>query len=104
MTNNQEKTLEELVDEVDDCKTQVFEQLDEGRETMKQLKTDVQHLSLQQEQLYEMVKELVDIYRSAKGFVRVLGWVGVVVKWTAAIGIPIGAFFYFLKTGYWPKH
>ena len=37
----------------------------------------------------KMTQDLVDILKAAKGFFQVLGWIAVVVKWVAAIVIPL---------------
>lgn len=47
----------------------------------------------------ENVSEVLDIVRLAKGFFKVLGWIGNGIKLIAAVGVPIAAFIYWLKFG-----
>jgi hypothetical protein len=44
-------------------------------------------------------REVLDILHAGKGFFRVVGWIGNVVKWAAAIGAPLIAFYYAVKQG-----
>lgn len=45
------------------------------------------------------VAEVLDIVRLAKGFFKVLGWIGSGIKIIAGVGVPIAAFIYWLKFG-----
>lgn len=44
-------------------------------------------------------REVLDILHAGKGFFKVVGWIGSMVKWAAAIGAPLIAFYYALKHG-----
>lgn len=44
-------------------------------------------------------REVLDILHAGKGFFKVVGWIGNMVKWAAAIGAPLIAFYYALKHG-----
>jgi len=50
------------------------------------------------------MNELLDIFRASKGFIKVAGRIGQLIKWAAGLGISVGALWYFLKTGHWPEH
>ena len=43
--------------------------------------------------------ELVDLFMTAKGAFRLLGWIGSAVKWVSGIAIAIGVLFAILKSG-----
>jgi len=38
------------------------------------------------EGIQQNVQELLDLWKSAKGFVRVVGWIGFAIKWLAVTG------------------
>lgn len=49
------------------------------------------------------MKEIIDAWNDAKGFVRTIRTIGNIIRWTALIGATIGAFWMFLRTGHWLK-
>ena len=63
-----------------------------GSERMKRLEDKIDGNSAD-------TKEVLDILHAGKGFFKVVGWIGNVVKWAAAIGAPLVAFWFALKHG-----
>jgi len=54
-------------------------QLDRGDERMERIETDVAVMKGQ-------VAEVYEILSAAKGFFKVLGWIGKAVKWAVGVG------------------
>ena len=54
----------------------------------------------QQEQAVDIkeLRGLLEAWRSAKGAIRVLGWIGAVSKWIAGAGIGLGLLWAAIKT------
>ena len=48
-------------------------------------------------------EEILSIFNSWKGAMRVLGWLGAVFKWASLVGSPLGALYWWMKTGELPK-
>lgn len=68
------------------------EQLVEGEERMKNLELLIAKNN-------KDTASVLEIISLGKGFFKVLGWIGTAAKTLAAIGTPIAAFLYWLKTG-----
>ena len=62
------------------CKTEVEEKIvliEKDIKILKEIQTDV--------------KEMLDIFRSSKGAIKVIGWIGKGIRWTALTAAAIGA-------------
>lgn len=79
------------------CKGEVQQQLDEGGERMDRLADEIQGLRKDFNELRDEIIEFLDIFRASKGFIKVMGWIGRVLKWAASIGLAIGAVWAMVK-------
>jgi len=50
----------------------------------------VEALRLEFDEFKKDVKELLDIFRASKGFLKVLGWIGKGIKWIVSLGVVLG--------------
>jgi len=51
----------------------------------------------------EDIAEILTIFRSSKGFFKVVGWLGKFVIWGSIIAGGLAAFFHLISTGEWHK-
>jgi hypothetical protein len=73
--------------------------VDRHRHEIDELKTMIQTNGEAVEKNSLATKEILEIVTLAKGFFKVLGWIGTGIKLIAGIGVPIAAFIYWLKFG-----
>jgi hypothetical protein len=66
--------------------------VDRHREEIEELKALVKKNSAD-------TSEILEIVTMGKNFFKVLGWLGTAIKTIAAVGVPIAAFLYWLKSG-----
>lgn len=52
--------------------------------------TTIQDLEKEIDEIKTDVKELLEIFHASKGFIKVLGWIGVGVKWILTIAAVCG--------------
>ena len=63
-----------------------------GAERMKGLEAKIDSNSAD-------TREVLNIQHAGKGFFKVVGWIGNIVKYCALVGAPVVAFWYTLKHG-----
>lgn len=113
MSEESEHTPDSVMLELEKCQTEVGKQLEamryEFEERHNALSQDldghqsvVSSMKSDWDQFIIDFKEMFTIFRSAKGFFRVLGWLGTAVKWITITGAAIAAIWIFFKTGHWP--
>lgn len=79
--------IQKVAEDLQECKTEVGQQVEALRTDLQKLKRDVE--------------ELLEIFRASKGFIRVLAWLGVAIKWSVATGLGVLIIWHFIKTGEW---
>jgi len=82
--------LEALEADLLECKTEVGKELERGNIRMNELQDKIDSISAS-------IEELLSIFRAANGFAKVMGWIGKILKWCAAIGVAVLAFWAALK-------
>lgn len=102
MSDDKETTAEEYMRQLEACKTEVGQQIEALRAELNDHQHVVTSMREDWEQFIIDFKEMFTIFRSAKGFFRVLSWLGIAVKWIALTGAAIAAVWIFAKTGHWP--
>lgn len=104
MISPESKMLRELRDqdnireEMETCRAEVDAQMIalsqqvaeavEARQTLVEIQHDVAHM-----------REIIEAWNNAKGFVATIRFLASVVKWTAVIGSAVGLVWYVLKYG-----
>ena len=63
-----------------------------GAERMKALESKIDSNSAD-------TREVLNILHAGKGFFKVVGWIGNIVKYCALVGAPVVAFWYTIKHG-----
>lgn len=90
-----ESKLKECKDEVDRSLAILNGRLDDltiTAESIKQIHDDVQKM-----------REIIEAWNSAKGFVTTIKFLSALIKWLAIVGAGLGAFWYLIKFGHWPS-
>ena len=83
------------------CETEVGQQIEGLNDKFNDHKESFDHLKEEWTTFQTDFAEMLTIFRSAKGFFRVLGWIGIGVRWIIYAGLFIGAIIAFIKTGQW---
>lgn len=94
-------TPESVMRKVIQCETEVGQNMEALRSELQEHKDAFTTLKEDWDAFIIDFKELLDIFRSAKGFFKVLGWIGRAARWIIGIGIVVGAIVTFMKTGTW---
>jgi len=106
MTNSTKErrkhTPESVMEHLEKCETEVGGQMEALRLDLASHQTAVVNMKEDWEQFLEDFAEMLAIFRSAKGFFRVLGWIGVAAKWTIGVGLLVVAGWTLITTGHWP--
>lgn len=89
------KQMEAMREEFHDNQNLLREELTDHQDIVSSMKSDWDQFLLD-------FTEMLSIFRTAKGFFRFLGWIGVLAKWTIAIGLVGGAIWTLVTTGHWP--
>lgn len=84
------------------CETEVGMQMEALRLELGEHQSIVEEMKDDWDQFLKDFKEMLEIFRSAKGFFKVLGWLGTVSRWIIGIGIVVGAIYTLVTTGHWP--
>jgi len=71
----------------------------ELKTTLDSTREDVTAIKAKLDQNSGDTREVLDILHAGKGFFRVVGWFGGLIKWVAVIGAPLVAFWYTIKHG-----
>lgn len=50
----------------------------------------------------KQMREILDAWNSAKGFVTTMRFLAALIKWTAVVGGTVGVIWYFVKFGHMP--
>ncbi|MCK4870766.1 MAG: hypothetical protein KAS93_06625 [Gammaproteobacteria bacterium] len=98
---NQKHTPETIMKKLEKCETEVGMQMEALRNELNEHQDIVTKMHDDWEQFLADFKEMLTIFRSAKGFFTVLGWIGTAVKWIAIAGIAIGTIIAGIKSGTW---
>lgn len=80
--------------------------IDEMRKEQAEFRAELKKNSELTGKINSMTEEMVDLFAAAKGAFKVLGWIGVAIKWTAGLAAAIAgiyAFFYTIMHGFPPK-
>lgn len=96
--------INKLEQELKMCKETVDQRLEEGDAQMKgfavdieEIKTHMVGLESRVSRIEKDIKELLDIFRASKGFIRVMGWIGQGIKWSAAVALAMGGLWIIFK-------
>ena len=74
--------------------------VDELKVTLDNTQADVASIKAKLDQNSGDTKEVLDILHAGKGFFKVVGWFGGVIKWCMLLAAPAVTFWYALKGGY----
>ncbi len=99
---SEKPTPESIMEKLDKCETEVGMQMEALRKELGDHQSVVSDMREDWNQFFLDFTELLTIFRSAKGFFRVLGWVGVAAKWTIGVGLFGVAIWTLVTTGHWP--
>jgi len=107
MTSGQEPerrkhTPESVMKKLQKCETEVGMQIEALRGELGDHQGVVAEMKSDWDQFIIDFTEMLAIFRSAKGFFRVLGWIGVAAKWIIAFGLVVAAVWTLITTGHWP--
>jgi len=95
-------TPDSVMEELMTCKTEVGIQVENLRGSFQEHKDDFKILADDWETFKKEFAEMLKIFRSAKGFFTVLGWIAVAAKWTMIFGAAVAAVWILITTGHWP--
>lgn len=70
-----------------------------GSARMGRIEANQHVMGAEQSAMRAEVSEVLEILRMGKSFFKVIGHLGSLIKWAAAVGAPIVAFYYALKGG-----
>jgi len=100
MTHERRKVTPDIVmKKLVKCETEIGMQIEALRDELCDHQGVVTEMKSDWDQFIKDFAELLTIFRSAKGFFRVLGWIGVAVRWIALSAIAIGAIWAGIKSG-----
>lgn len=80
------------------------ERLDRGAQQFAELSDRMHALERRSESMdakLDQVCEVLGVYRNVKGFIAVMGWIGVGLKWCWWIGLLLLAVWALARTGQW---
>jgi len=60
---------------------------------------EIRQLQQQQAAILSAVKEILEAWDDAKGFIRIVKIIGNTTKWAVAVGVSIAAVWYAIRTG-----
>lgn len=81
------------------CRMEVHDTLNQHSEQVDNLTQRLDTLQDKIDRIGAGVDQLIGIWQASKGFVRVIGWLGVAVKWLAGISIATATVYAVLKHG-----
>lgn len=84
-----EAKIKKVADDLESCKTEVGQQIEILSNDLAVVKDDI--------------AEILSIFRSSKGFFRVMGWFGKFIIWGSVFIGGIAALWHLLNTGEWHK-
>ncbi len=84
-----EAKIQKVADDLDSCRTEVGKEIKHLREDLSDVRDDI--------------AEILSIFRSSKGFFKVVGWIGKLVIWGSIFAGGIAAFIHLIGTGEWHK-
>ena len=93
-TAHGERRLKECKDEVDESVKVLHRRMDDfvkATASIKEIHDDVKQM-----------REILDAWNSAKGFVTTIKFLSAMIKWTAIVGGTVGVVWYFFKFGHLP--
>lgn len=93
-------TPESVLEKVIQCETEVGQNMDAMRVELQEHKDAFTSLKAEWDLFIKDFAEMLKIFRSARGFFTVLGWIGSGVKWIAALGIAVGTVVAAAKSGF----
>jgi len=96
-------TAESVAKDLLECKTEVGQQVEKLNIKVEDHMTAFDQMNQDWQKFREDFSDMLHIFRSARGFFRVLGWIGTAAKWITAVGAVLGSFWYLLSNGHWPK-
>ena len=103
MTGDPHRRIDDLSEDLLECKSEVGKELEKGNIRMNGLSGKIDEIAKSVETLNRNIDLLLKIFDSAKGFWTFSGWIGKFIIKFAIFGGSIAAIIYFLKTGSWGK-
>ena len=95
-------TPESVLKKVLQCETEVGQNMEAMRSELEQHKDAFISLKEEWDEFIKDFAEMLKIFKNAKGFFTVLGWIGVAAKWTIGVGLLAVAVWTLITTGHWP--
>jgi len=77
----------------------IEQRFEAGSARMGRIEVTQQAMKVEQSEMRAEVSEVLEILRLGKSFFKVIGHLGSLIKWAAAVGAPVVAFYYALKAG-----
>ena len=96
------ETPESVMKQLTQCKTEIGQQVEYLRNELDEHQQVVIDLLDDWNKFREDFAELLTIFRSGRGFFKVLGWIGAAAKWTIGLGAATAAIWILITTGHWP--
>lgn len=93
------RKVDRAIQDLEDRMTARAVVVDEMRATLNENVTDVKAIKKQLGENSSDTKEVLDILHAGKGFFKVVGWFGGVIKWCLLLAAPAVTFYYALKGG-----
>jgi hypothetical protein len=89
--DNHDEVLEAVNKRITKCKQEVSEDLETLKDRLDSMHQDISHM-----------RDLLDAWNSAKGFVITMKFLATSLRWIAVIGGTVGVIWYFIKFGTLP--
>lgn len=84
--------VEQMGDDIEKCKSNINNRLDQGAVQMNQLHTEVCANTDAMEKVSKSIETFMKIWEAGEGFVRVMGWLMTAAKWVLAVTAVVTAF------------
>jgi len=78
------------IESVDDRLSRLEAEMDSVVGRVNDSALHLQALDRKLDQIHDDLLELISLWRSAKGFARIVKWTGIAVRWAVGIGATIG--------------
>lgn len=91
----------ELDQQIRECRNEVDNALATLHGRVDEFSLAIGALGKIQEDIKEM-REIIDAWNNAKGFVTTIKFLSAFIKWAAIVGGAVGVLWYFLKFGHFP--
>ena len=93
--------INRVEDDMLECRAEITKTLNKGSTRMDCLSAQIEEVSATLSTLSGRIETLIAIFEAGEKFFKVIGWVGVAVKWLAITGGSVAVIWHFTRTGQW---